>query len=452
MGKAAAMSSSATAASMSASNPACEALHQRALQITPGGMHHDSRLHHPQHLFIQRAHGPHIWDLDGNKFIDLWMGHYDGILGHTPSVAVEAVRQAALDGLHIGLPHPLEVELSEMVCQLVPSAEQVRFCCSGTEAAMYALRMARAFTGRSVVIKMAGGWHGMGSDTMLDARVKSPADAGPDGLGLPPNLHSCMLSAQFNDPDSVLQAMKQAGSNLAAVLTEPLMGVAGMIPPQQDFLHFLKEETHRRNALLIFDEVITGFRLDLGGAQTLYNITPDITTLGKILGGGTPIGAVCGRTDILELSNSHRPPQQRAIVGGGTYSCNPLSLSAGIATLKYLSQHQPYPQLQKNNHHLQKHIQQIFQQAHIPLKISGQGSLGSFHFLKQNHLPILNAQDVYQNTLPQRKQGFCQLMREQGIFLMGSYALSHTHQQQELDAIIAAAAHTAQIMKHEKSA
>ncbi|HUJ75147.1 MAG TPA: aminotransferase class III-fold pyridoxal phosphate-dependent enzyme, partial [bacterium] len=279
-------------------------LNQEAQRYIPGGISHNQRFHAPYPLYFAKAQGCRIWDVDGNVYHDLWMAHYDAILGHAPPEVVAPLQEAMGLGLHVGLAMEHEVRLAQRVTELVPSAERVRFCTSGTEATMYAVRLARAFTSRNTILKMVGGWHGANTDLMVD--VQPPDYIGPEGRGLLPGLERYTRSVQFNDIEDTARAIHEAGDDWAGIILEPAMGSAGFLPAHPDYLAFLREETRKRGALLIFDEVITGFRLALGGAQQHFGVLPDLTTLGKVLGGGMAVGAIAGRADIMAISSVQR--------------------------------------------------------------------------------------------------------------------------------------------------
>ena len=416
-------------------------LFEKAQQVIPGGISHFPRWHAPYPLYCAKARGSRMWDVDGNEYIDLWMAHYDAILGHSPEPVVNALREILADGLHIGIPMEYEVKLATIITELMPCAEMVRFCCSGTEADMYAIRLARGFTKRNVALKIKGGFHGAGTDLSVD--VFLPDFRGREGIGLVPNLDQYTRSMGFNDIDTTYQAIQDAGDDLAAVIIEPALG-AFMLPAEKEFLVFLREETKKVGAVLIFDEIITGFRISLGSAQDYFGVTPDLTTMGKVMGGGMPIGAIGGRADILEISSVQRqvPQREKIFIGGGTYSANPLSMVAGITTLEILKKgkEEIYPILNDRNRRLCEGIQQAFDAVDIPVHITRFGSLMAIHFLKEKGLPIRNVVDVAEHTLSAEKEEFGARMRNRGIYLLRSSALSIEHSDADVDTIIAAAA------------
>ena len=412
---------------------------EKAENVIPGGISHFPRWHDPYPLYCEKAQGSRMWDVDGNEYIDLWMAHYDALLGHSPEPVVTALKEILADGLHVGIPMAYEAKLAAMVTELMPCAEMVRFCCSGTEADMYAIRLARGFTGRNIVLKIKGGFHGAGTDLSVDVFI--PHFRGREGIGLVPSLEQYTWSVAFNEVESTHQAIKEAGDDLAAVIIEPALG-AFMLPADKEYLAFLREETQRAGALLIFDEIITGFRISLGSSQEFYGITPDLATMGKVMGGGMPIGAIGGRADILGISSVQRkvPQWEKIFIGGGTYSANPLSMVAGITTLEILSTQKDeiYPVIDKRNQRLCDGIQQAFDAVDIPVSITRFGSLMAVHFLKEKGLPIRNAVEIAENTLSQEKEDFGALMRNRGVYLLRSSAISTEHSYADVDNIIAA--------------
>ena len=420
---------------------------EKAEKVIPGGISHFPRWHDPYPLYCTKARGSRMWDVDGNEYIDLWMAHYDALLGHSPEPVVSALKDILADGLHIGIPMAYEVKLATMVSELMPCAEMVRFCCSGTEADMYAIRLARGFTKRNIVLKIKGGFHGAGTDLSVDVFI--PNFRGREGIGLVPSLEQYTWSVAFNDIDSTYQAIQEAGDDLAAVIIEPALG-AFMMPADKEYLSFLREETKKAGALLIFDEIITGFRISLGSAQEYYGITPDLATMGKVMGGGMPIGAIGGRADILEISSVQRqvPQWEKIFIGGGTYSANPLSMVAGITTLEILTERKDeiYPVIDARNQRLCEGIQQAFDAVDIPVHITRFGSLMAVHFLKEKGLPIRNAVHVAEYTLSAEKEEFGARMRNRGIYLLRSSALSIEHSDADVDTVISAAKGSAQEM------
>lgn len=423
-------------------------LYGEAREVTPGGISHFPRYHAPHPTYVAKARGSRIWDVDGNESIDLWMAHYDAILGHSPAPVVEALQAILGDGLHVGMPMEHEVRLAKQVLDLMPSAEQVRFCCSGSEADMYAVRLARAFTGRQRVLKMQGGFHGANTDLSVD--VFPPDFGGAEGRGLLPQVEQFTRSTPFNDIEGTAKSIREAGDDLAAVILEPVLGAAGFLPAEQEYLDFLREETRKVGALLIFDEVITGFRVAPGGAQEHFGISPDLTTMGKVMGGGLPIGAIAGRADVLEISSVLRqaPRNEQIFIGGGTYSCNPLSMVAGSVTLDILKagRDEIYPTLESRNRRFCAGVQQAFDAVDIPIHITHIASLMAVHFLKERGLSMRNVAEVAKHSVPGKQNELADRLRNHGVFMLHSAALSLAHSEEDIDTLIGAVQACAQEM------
>ena len=309
-------------------------LFQQAVALLPGGVDSPVRAFRAvggQPLFIERGSGPFLYDVDGNRFIDYVLSWGPLILGHAHPDVVTAIQQAAEKGTSYGAPSPLEVELARMVQAFMPNIEMIRFVNSGTEATMSALRLARAFTGRHKIIKFEGCYHGH-ADLLLVQAGSGVATLGlPDSPGVPPATVQDTLVARFNDLETVASLFAQFPEEIAAVIVEPVAGNMGVALPEEGFLPGLRALTAQHGALLIFDEVMTGFRVHLGGAQALYGVQPDLTTLGKVIGGGLPVGAYGGRRDIMGMVAPSGPVYQ-----AGTLAGNPLAMAAGVATLGVL--------------------------------------------------------------------------------------------------------------------
>ncbi|MGA2131944.1 MAG: glutamate-1-semialdehyde 2,1-aminomutase [Bryobacteraceae bacterium] len=322
-----------------------EAIFQRAQQVIPGGVNSPVRAFRSvggNPPFIARGQGSHIFDVDGNEYID-YVGSWGPLLlGHCHPAIVEAVRQALETGTSFGAPTEREVELAESIREAVPSMEMVRLVNSGTEATMSALRVARGFTGRDLTVKFEGCYHGH-VDSLLVKAGSGLATLGiADTQGVPKSFTETTLALRFNSVQTVEEAFRAHGDNIAAVIVEPVVGNMGCVPPQPGFLEALREITARYGALLIIDEVMTGFRVAYGGAQARYGVRPDLTTLGKVIGGGLPIGAYGGRADIMSRVAPAGPIYQ-----AGTLSGNPLAVAAGLAMLRYLKAHpEIYDQLE----------------------------------------------------------------------------------------------------------
>ncbi|HWB76378.1 MAG TPA: glutamate-1-semialdehyde 2,1-aminomutase, partial [Nannocystaceae bacterium] len=320
-----------------------------AQRVIPGGVNSPVRAFKSvgaEPPFIRKAAGPFVWTEDGAKLIDYVATWGPAILGHAHPEVIEAVQRTAQDGLSFGAPTAAEVELAELLCTLVPSMKggMVRLCNSGTEATMSALRVARGFTDRDKIVKTDGAYHGH-ADVLLVAAGSGAATLGiPGSAGVPDAVVADTLLVPWNDADAITKLIAKQGDDIAAVIVEPVVGNMGCVPPRPGYLELLRELTEKAGIVLIFDEVMTGFRVAMGGAQERYGVTPDLTTLGKIIGGGMPVGAYGGRRDIMERVAPLGPVYQ-----AGTLSGNPVAVAAGLATLKLLQRLAPYEELERRS-------------------------------------------------------------------------------------------------------
>jgi glutamate-1-semialdehyde 2,1-aminomutase len=353
-------------------------LFERAKKVFAGGVNHNARFYEPYPLFVKKAKGQHIWDADGNRYTDYWMGHTALILGHSPGPVVRALERQVGQGTHFGMGSELSVDLGEEIQSAVPCAEMLRFCNTGAEATMYLVRLARAFTRKRTIIKMAGGWHGY--NTELNKGVRSPFNRS-EGAGILPEEQAYVTSVRFNDLEAARGAVADAQGDVAAIFLEPVLGAGGCIPADKEYLRGLRELTDEAGILLAFDEIITGFRVALGGAQEQYGITPDLATFGKVAGGGLPLGLVCGRKDILMLADPSANGRFVSI-GGGTFSENPLTMTAGLATVRYLRKNAAdiYPRLRRMGDSLRRGVDGAFSEVGLEAHTTGTGSLFLTHF------------------------------------------------------------------------
>jgi len=322
-------------------------------------------------LFIKSANADRIYDVDGNEFIDYVCSWGPGILGHAHPQVIEAVKKACVDGLTFGAPTKKELELAELITDAMPSIEKVRLVNSGTEATMSAIRTARGYTGRDMIIKFRGNYHGHSDGLLVKAGSAALTTAVPDSAGVPASYTQNTLVAEYNNEDSVRELMEQYGENVAAIIVEPVAANMGVVPPKKGFLKFLRDITLKYETVLIFDEVITGFRLKFGGAQEYFGVKPDMTTLGKIVGGGMPIAAYGGKKEIMDRVSPTGPVYQ-----AGTLSGNPIATTAGIETLKILKAHpEYYKQIDESAKKLADAYRKMAKEKNIPLHVNQIGSL-----------------------------------------------------------------------------
>ena len=389
---------------------ASRVLWERALESLPGGNSRTTIFHDPYPVYLVSGAGCRVTDADGVERIDFINNYTSLVHGHCHPRVVEAVQRQAGLLMSAAAPSELEVELAEWIRKRLPSIELIRFANSGTEATMLAIRAARAFTGRTTIATFAGAYHGT-----HDYAVSIPADAAgrPGALGVPEAVGESIVVAPFNDSEATRAALEPALGDLAAVVVEPVMGAAGVIPAQTGFLSFLRELTQEVGALLVFDEVIS-FRIGYHGAQGRYGVTPDLTTLGKIIGGGLPIGAVGGRADVMTLFD---PRSERRLGHGGTFNANPLSMAAGLATLAELTP-ETYGSLETLAAELKTKLVRLFAEAGQPASINQIGSLFNIHLTEgpvRDHADVRAADTALLRELHLAMLGHGILFTERGM-------------------------------------
>ncbi len=365
-------------------------LFRAAHQRIPGGVNSPARALRNvggEPFFVDRAAGSKIWDVDGNEYVDYVGSWGPAILGHAPKVVVDAVREAATRGLSFGIPNPLEVEMAELICQWFPSIEKVRMVNSGTEAAMSCIRLARGFTGRDKIIKFDGCYHGHVDALLVRSGSGGLTHGTPDSAGVPRAFAELTISLPFNDVDLVRKTFRENKNEIAAVILEPIPANAGLYFPQSDFLSLLREECTRHGALLIFDEVMTGFRVALGGAQEIYQIKPDLTALGKVIGGGLPVGAFGGRGEIMDRLSPDGPVYQ-----AGTLSGNPLAMAAGLAQLRELERIDGWKLLEKLGAQFERVVRDALQKSKVEGTFHRIGSMFCLLFASGPIVDLASAQ------------------------------------------------------------
>lgn len=427
---------------------ASQGFHDRLKRTFPGGILHNIRFFKPYPFIVSKAQDQHMYDIDGNEYTDYWMGHMALILGHTSKPVIDAVKRQSEHGTHFGVPNTIAAELGDRVCSLVPCAESVRFCCSGTESTMYASRLMRAFTGKKVILKAEGGWHG--GNIPLHKGVTSPFGM-PESRGILPEEVANTKTFVFNDIDSARRSIQVNRDDLAGIIVEPVQG--GAIPANAEFLKALREETKALDVLLTFDEVITGFRLGLGGGQEYYRVIPDLCTLGKVLGGGMPIGAVCGRHEIMNLADPTltKPKGNSTWIGGGTFSGNPMTMTAGNTMLKTLSsaEENVYGKINRLAERARTRIDAIFSDYDVPSYTGGVTSLLMSFFLTSEGQTLTSKTDVATNTNPQLQRAYyLYLMAQAGIFFLPAHtgAVSYAHEDEDIERMVTATENFARLI------
>jgi glutamate-1-semialdehyde 2,1-aminomutase len=393
-------------------------LFAEALKYIPGGVNSPVRAFRAvggQPFFVNRAAGCKIWDVDGNELIDYVGTWGPAILGHAHPKIISAIKSAADHGVSFGIPNPFEVKMAKLICELIPSIQKVRMTNSGTEACMSAVRLARGFTKRDKIIKFDGCYHGHVDSLLVKAGSGALTFGHPDSAGVPAAFTQHTIVAPFNDVAAVKEIFAANKDQIAGIIVEPVPGNAGLYLPKEGYLEFLREVTKANGALLIFDEVMTGFRLSCGGAQVLFSITPDLTCLGKIIGGGLPVGAFGGRAEIMDLLAPLGPVYQ-----AGTLSGNPLAMAAGIAALEALLQEfgsgNAYDYIECLGEELEAGLREAAKSSNIPVTFNRCGSMFCAYFTSA---PVHNLADAMKSDRERFKKFFHGMLAE-GIYLAPS--------------------------------
>jgi glutamate-1-semialdehyde 2,1-aminomutase len=407
-------------------------LYARARKVLPAGVSYAIRDIIPHPFYIIEAKGAKLTDVDGNVYTDYWMGHGALILGHAPDRVVEAVAEQIQRGTHYGFAHELEVQLAERVVEMIPSAEMVRYTSSGTEANMYASRLARAYTGRDKMVKIEGGWHG-GYDSLHTAVHHFGA---PESAGLNPKTYEDTRAVPFNDSEAAKEALKR--EDVACLVVEPLMGAAGFLTPEPGYLEGLREACDDTGTVLIFDEVITGFRLSPGGAQPYYKVNADVTIIGKIMGGGFPIGAFCGRREIFEhLDHRKYPEAQERSFHGGTFTGNPVSMVAGITTLGILKDGKVHEKIDGLGRKISLGLADVISRSRINAVLTGVGSAFAIHFQK---MKPRNARETVRNDTEIAKAYWAHMLARRITYVSPSLPhsfIGEPHTREDVEAYLA---------------
>jgi len=378
-----------------------EKLFAEALKYIPGGVNSPVRAFRAvggQPFFVNRASGSRIWDVDGNELIDYVGTWGPAILGHAHPKIISAVKAAADHGTSFGIPNPLEVTMARLICERVPSVKKIRMTSSGTEACMSAIRLARGFTRRDKIIKFDGCYHGHADSLLVRAGSGALTFGNPDSAGVPPAFTQHTIVLPYNDFEAVTAAFAANKDQIAGIIVEPVPGNAGLYLPKPGYLEFLSEITRAHGALLIFDEVMTGFRLARGGAQERFHITPDLSTFGKVIGGGLPVGAFGGRAEIMDCLAPLGPVYQ-----AGTLSGNPLAMAAGLANLEELEASGAYGKLEKLSEQLAAGMKDAAKSASVPVQVNACGSMFCTYF---TGTPVHNVADAMKSDRERFKKFF----------------------------------------------
>ncbi len=413
--------------------------YSKAFSIFPGGISHNIRYFKPYPFFVSKSNGKYLYDVDNNKFTDYWMGHWALILGHSHPIVTQSLNKQIKQGTLFGTSNIQSIDLGEIIQKLMPKAERMRFSSTGSEATMYAVRLARAKTKRRIIAKVIGGWHGF--NTTLLHSVNYPFEL-DEGIGLVDDEEQFIESLPFNDLEKSVKILETVKEDLACIIIEPILGGAGCITPEKDYLHGLQEFAKKNGIIFILDEIVTGFRVSINGAQKIYNLDPDLFTLGKIAGGGLPIGIVCGDKDIMNLSDNTQTKDKKdyCAIGGGTFSANPLTMVAGFSTLDFLKKNQNivYPKINKLGNKVRVDLKKVFEENKISVKITGLGSLFKIHFLNDKVNDIKNALDVAFSNKTKLIKYEMSLMSNHNIFFLPTKlgAISYVHDIKDIDNLI----------------
>ncbi len=415
-----------------------DALFAEALNYIPGGVNSPVRAFRAvggRPFFVNRARGAHVWDVDGNEYVDYVGTWGPAILGHAHPAIIKAVQTAAENGTSFGIPNPLEVTMAKLICERVPSVRKVRLCNSGTEATMSAIRLARGFTRRDKIIKFDGCYHGHADSLLVRAGSGALTFGHPDSAGVPASFTQHTIVLPYNDVEAVRAAFAANPGQIAGIILEPVPGNAGLYLPKPGYLEALREITHAHGALLIFDEVMTGFRLGRGGAQERFGIQPDLSCFGKVIGGGLPVGAFGGRAEIMDCLAPLGPVYQ-----AGTLSGNPVAMAAGIAALEELGKGDAYARLESLGAALEAGLTEAARAAGIPVRFNRCGSMFCAYFTAQ---PVWNLAEAMTSDRERFKRYFHGML-EQGVYLAPSQFeagfLSTAHSEQDIEKTVRAAA------------
>ncbi|MFB5636774.1 MAG: aspartate aminotransferase family protein [Nitrosopumilus sp.] len=406
----------------------------KSSKLHVNGVSHNIRFYEPYPFVVKSSNGTNLVDVDDNKYTDYWMGHWSLILGHGQKNVKESLKKQIEKSWMYGTVNEQTVKLSEMISKAVPVAEKIRYVTSGTEATMYAVRLARSVTGKKIIAKIDGGWHGYTSDLLKS--VNWPfSESESSGIVNEEKI----VSIPYNDLENSLKILKKYSKDLAGVIIEPVLGGGGCIPATQEYLKGIQEFIHKNNSLFILDEIVTGFRFRYGCLYPTMKLNPDIVTLGKIVGGGMAIGVMCGKKEIMEYADTTgKKKSERSYVGGGTFSANPASMVSGFATLNHLkSKKSVYSKINTLGEFARKEIGKAFDGR---VAITGKGSLFMTHFLKDGSHEITNSADVAKCDSAMLAKYHFKMIAHDGIFFLPGKlgAISDAHSKEDIKKMIKA--------------
>jgi glutamate-1-semialdehyde 2,1-aminomutase len=433
-------------------HPKSATLFNKAKNYLIRGGSHNLRLFEPYPFFDVRCQGSRVYDVDGHSYVDFWQGHFANILGHNPKIVIDALKESfeKCQGLTTGFPGVLQKELAEIICKLI-NAEKMRFTTAGALATMYSIMMAKTFTKREFVLKAGGGWHGANPYVLKGISTYNQRLNQIESAGLSPGIDSSILVTRFNDIDDLREIFRTHGDRIACFILEPFIGAGGFLFAEREYLAEARKLTKQFDSLLIFDEVISGFRFHPGGIQTLFGIEPDMTVMGKVIGGGMPVSAVAGKEEILELCSPGGLPGEKVKFEGGTFSAHPASMLAGITYIKYLVEHaaEIYPRIGKFGEKVRKALIEIFSTYGFNITCTGDGdmvaphsSVVGVHFLKKDQEKITSPEQVWNPELCDielRERIFKLAMLNEGFFTFHGFGgISYAHNEEEIKASLEA--------------
>jgi glutamate-1-semialdehyde 2,1-aminomutase len=409
-------------------------LFEKSKKFHVNGVSHNIRFFEPYPFVTESGKAKYLVDIDGNKYVDYWMGHWSLILGHASSHVSGLVKKQLPSCWMHGTVNKMTISLSEIIQDAVAVAEKIRYVSTGTEATMYTVRIARAFTGKKIIAKIDGGWHGYTTDLLKS--INYPFEQS-ESLGLADE--SNIVSMPYNDLEKSIQILESVKNDLAGVIIEPVLGGGGCIPATKDYLLGIQEFVHKNNALFLLDEIVTGFRFSFGCLYPSIGLDPDIVTLGKIVGGGFPIGVICGKEEIMKITDTRTHPKfERSYVGGGTFSANPITMTSGRATLQFLKKNSTvYKKIGKLGDKARNDLARVFDGK---VAVTGKGSLFMTHFLANGVTEIRNATDASKCDTDLLHRYHFELIARDGIFFLPGKlgAISYTHSESDIKNIVKA--------------